>query len=107
MADAEAPRTALTRSGVKYPAMVAEGDSEDALKFNCTQRSHQNTLEQLPTFLAMQLLLAQAYPLTAAALGMIWNVGTPERPLEKHFPVSMYEIQTRCKCNETHAVNVM
>ena len=80
MSDAEALCIALTRSGVKYPAMMAEGDSEDALKFNCTQRSHQNTLEQLPTFLAMQLLLAQAYPLTAAALGMIWNVGTPERP---------------------------
>lgn len=55
--------------------MVAEGDSEDAAKFNCTQRSHQNTLEQLPTFLAVQLLLAQAYPVTAAALGMVWNAG--------------------------------
>ena len=55
--------------------MVAEGDSEDAMKFNCTQRSHQNTVEQLASFLSMQLLLAQAYPVTAAALGMIWNVG--------------------------------
>ena len=65
----------LACSGVKYPAMVAEGDGEDAMRFNCTQRSHQNTLEQLPTFLAMQMLLAQAYPVTAAALGMLWNVG--------------------------------
>jgi len=55
--------------------MVAEGDSEDAMKFNCTQRSHQNTLEQLPTFLAMQMLLGQVYPVPAAALGMLWNVG--------------------------------
>lgn len=60
---------------MKYPAMVAEGDSEDAMKFNCTQRSHQNTLEQLPTFLAMQMLLGQVYPVPAAALGMLWNVG--------------------------------
>lgn len=63
-------------SGVQYPAMVAEGDSEEAKIFNCTQRSHQNMLEQLPTFLAVQLLLAQAYPVTAGALGMVWNVGT-------------------------------
>ena len=82
MVDAKALCIALSRSGVKYPAMMAEGDSENAQKFNCMQRSHQNTLEQLPTFLAMQLLMAQAYPLTAAALGMVWNVGTPERQLE-------------------------
>ena len=32
-------------------------------------------LEHVPTFLAVQLLLAQSYPVTAAALGMVWNVG--------------------------------
>lgn len=66
---------ARRNTGVKYPAMVAEGDSEGAMKFNCTQRSHQNTLEQLPTFLTTQILLCLVYPVPAAALGMIWNAG--------------------------------
>lgn len=78
----------FNRSGVKYPLMVAEGDSEDAMKFNCTQRSHQNTLEQVPTFLAMQLLLAQVYPVTAAALGMAWNAGM------LHCCVAIFPVET-------------
>ena len=41
-----AVRVVLARrdSGVQYPAMVAEGTDEAAMKFNCTQRAHQNTL---------------------------------------------------------------
>ena len=41
-----AVRVVLARkeSGVKYPAMVAEGSGEAAMVFNCTQRAHQNTL---------------------------------------------------------------
>ena len=34
-----------------------------------------STLENLPLFLVMQLLLAQTYPLTAAVLGFLWGVG--------------------------------
>lgn len=61
--------------GVEYPKLYAEGTNAVSVRFNCTQRVHQNTMENLPTFLIMQLLLAQAYPLTASALGLVWAVG--------------------------------
>jgi len=32
-------------------------------------------MENLPSFLIMQILLAQAYPLLASALGVAWAVG--------------------------------
>lgn len=32
-------------------------------------------MENLPVFLIMQVLLAQAYPLLASALGVAWAVG--------------------------------
>lgn len=69
---------ARKEAGVEYPAMVADpatvGDAP-AAKFNCAQRGHQNTLENLPIFLVMQLLIAQVMPLTAAALGAVWTIG--------------------------------
>lgn len=66
---------ARRESGVNYPQMYAEGTDEVANKFNCTQRAHQNTVENLPSLLALELVLATAHPITAAALGMVWNVG--------------------------------
>jgi len=40
---------------VKYPQLYAEKAEAEAdrlkMKFNCTQRAHQNTLESLPTML--------------------------------------------------------
>lgn len=61
--------------GVEYPKLYAEGTDAVSVKFNCTQRAHQNTLENLPVFLIMQILLAQAYPMLASALGAAWAVG--------------------------------
>lgn len=61
--------------GVTYPAMYAEGNSEEANMFNCIQRSHQNTLEYLPNVLALQLAMGLRFPVTAAALGLAWAVG--------------------------------
>ena len=61
--------------GVQYPKLYAEGTNAVSVKFNCTQRAHQNTMENLPVFLIMQVLLAQAYPLLASALGVAWAVG--------------------------------
>lgn len=69
---------ARKEAGVAYPAMVADGavvGEKAALKFNCAQRGHQNTLETLPLLLVMQLLIAQVFPITAAALGAVWTVG--------------------------------
>lgn len=61
--------------GVQYPKLYAEGTNAVSIKFNCTQRAHQNTMENLPVFLIMQILLAQAYPMLASALGVAWAVG--------------------------------
>ena len=61
--------------GVQYPKLYAEGNNAVSVKYNCVQRVHQNTMENLPVFLVMQILLAQAYPLTASALGAVWATG--------------------------------
>ena len=61
--------------GVQYPKLYAEGTNAVSVKFNCTQRVHQNTMENLPSFLITQVLLAQAYPLLASTLGVAWAVG--------------------------------
>jgi hypothetical protein len=50
----------------------AEGDSEDAKKFNCVQRGHQQALESWPSFLACSLLGGLSYPLTTALFGVSW-----------------------------------
>ncbi len=36
------------RYNVKYPALYAEKGTPNADKFNCVQRAHQNSLENLP-----------------------------------------------------------
>jgi len=53
---------------VLYPAMYS--DKHDI--FNCIQRAHQNTLEQLPIFFVMLILVGLAYPKFAAACGAIF-----------------------------------
>jgi len=66
-------------AGVKYPnayAEKAEADSSPAaMKFNCAQRAHQNTLEAVPTFLFLQLFAGLKYPYFAAGLGAAWVAG--------------------------------
>jgi glutathione S-transferase len=55
--------------------MYAVGDSPEAKKFNCTQRGHQNSLETLPSFLALLLVAGARYPVTAAIAGVVYNAG--------------------------------
>ena len=51
---AEAKINALCcRYGVKYPMLYAPGSDDSANAFNCVQRGHQNSLEQLPHFFAV------------------------------------------------------
>ncbi|PRW50988.1 membrane-associated s in eicosanoid and glutathione metabolism [Chlorella sorokiniana] len=72
----QAIRVAIARKkvGLSYPKMIAEGDSEEARVFNCTQRSHQNTLEYFTGVVAMQALLGLQYPVVAAAAGTAWTL---------------------------------
>ena len=54
--------------GVKYPAMYSDSSN----MFNCIQRAHQNTLEQLPPFLISLILVGLAFPKFAAICGAIF-----------------------------------
>ncbi|KAL7272395.1 hypothetical protein RUND412_004803 [Rhizina undulata] len=64
---------------VPYPNAYAshEEATKDPLKFrfNCTQRAHQNFLENYPVFLATMLITGLKYPILATSLGSVWLVG--------------------------------
>merc|ERR1712127_100854 len=62
---------ARKKLGVPYPAMY----SDKQPLFNCYQRAHQNTLENIPTFLALVLLAGLFSAKWAAGAGMAWVVG--------------------------------
>ena len=66
---------ARKKYGVKYPKMY-EG-TEDSV-FDCVQRAHQNTLEYLPSFLALLMLNGLAAPYTSAAAGMVLSSTIPQ-----------------------------
>lgn len=72
-----AVKVALARRQYKvpYPAMYAEGKGQEAMEFNCIQRSHQNTLEYLPNVLALQMAMGLKFPLAAGILGVGWTIG--------------------------------
>ncbi|GBF92519.1 microsomal glutathione S-transferase [Raphidocelis subcapitata] len=73
----QAIRVAVARKkfGIEYPQMYAEGNGEEARIFNCTQRSHQNTLETAPAMCIMVAMLGLVHPVTAAVLNLVWAVG--------------------------------
>lgn len=49
-------------ANVKYPAMYATGEDQASIKFNCAQRAHYNTLENLPVFLTACVLSHRGCP---------------------------------------------
>ncbi|KAI0347713.1 membrane-associated proteins in eicosanoid and glutathione metabolism [Trametopsis cervina] len=65
-------------AGIKYPQLYAEKDEADSSRsakiFNCLQRSHQNTLENLPTALFSTLIAGLRYPRFAGALCGTWAI---------------------------------
>ncbi len=54
-----------------YPTMYSDKHPE----FNCYQRVHQNTLEQVPFYLASVLAAGLRHPLVAAGAGLAWLAG--------------------------------
>mmetsp|Transcript_8188 Transcript_8188/g.22214 ORF Transcript_8188/g.22214 Transcript_8188/m.22214 type:complete len:151 (+) Transcript_8188:95-547(+) len=66
---------ARKKHNIKYPTLYAVGDSDSDKKFNCVQRGHQNSLEGLPSFLALLLSAARFYPAASAVAGAIYNIG--------------------------------
>ncbi|KAF7366502.1 MAPEG family [Mycena sanguinolenta] len=65
-------------SGVKYPRVYASDDevkeNMNAMRFNCAQRAHQNTLEYLPLLLSTTLITALKYPIPAAGALGLWSL---------------------------------
>ena len=84
---------------MKYPLLYAPTEHKDAEAFNCVQRGHQNSLENLPAHLATTLIVgmrvritsqcghlsgvfcraepqcAMQYPIFAAVTGLIYIIG--------------------------------
>ncbi|KAN0134293.1 MAPEG family [Lactarius tabidus] len=70
---------ARKRAGIRYPQLYAEiaqqEASKDVMQFNCAQRAHQNTLENVALIVLSTLISAIHYP-TYAAIGCgIWSFG--------------------------------
>ncbi|KAG1749786.1 uncharacterized protein EDB91DRAFT_1109679 [Suillus paluster] len=60
------------RAGINYPQLYAEKaevqDSQAALRFNCMQRAHHNTLESAPVVFISTVVAGLKYPALAAAM---------------------------------------
>ncbi|GMH38814.1 hypothetical protein BSKO_06712 [Bryopsis sp. KO-2023] len=87
--------------GLKYPAMFAEGDSEEEKKYNCTQRAHQNTLENAPMFTVMIAVLGLVRPIVASTLGtvyflarIVYFLGYSSGDIQKRTPGSLLSFFT-------------
>ncbi|TDL21353.1 membrane-associated proteins in eicosanoid and glutathione metabolism [Rickenella mellea] len=67
------------KAGIAYPQAYAEKTqadaSVDAMKFNCAQRAHQNTIEHIAHFLLGIFVTGVRYPTVAAVLGFSFSLG--------------------------------
>ncbi|KIJ21950.1 hypothetical protein PAXINDRAFT_165282 [Paxillus involutus ATCC 200175] len=70
---------ARKRAGIAYPQLYAEQAqvkaSPEALRFNCTQRAHQNTLENAPLVTLSTLIFGLKCPHAAAMMCGSFVVG--------------------------------
>ncbi|KAI0003789.1 hypothetical protein BJV74DRAFT_486929 [Russula compacta] len=69
---------ARKKARIPYPQPYADKaeqeSSKEAMVFNCTQRAHQNTLEQAPIIVVTTLISALRYPIPAAAACGLWSL---------------------------------
>ncbi|KAG1746957.1 hypothetical protein EDB19DRAFT_335352 [Suillus lakei] len=67
------------RAGIDYPQLYAEKseaqESNAALRFNCMQRAHQNTLESAPLVFVSTVVAGLKYPALAAAMCVAYSFG--------------------------------
>ncbi|KAF9454057.1 membrane-associated proteins in eicosanoid and glutathione metabolism [Macrolepiota fuliginosa MF-IS2] len=65
-------------SGIKYPQLYAEKAeaeaNKDAQLFNCAQRAHQNTLENIPIIWATTIIVGLRMPVIAASACGLWSL---------------------------------
>ncbi|EPQ27344.1 uncharacterized protein PFL1_05265 [Pseudozyma flocculosa PF-1] len=70
--------SARKAAGIPYPQMYAEKQeaekSREAHLFNCAQRVHQNTLENLPSYMFLVLFTGLFYPRLSTGLASTWVV---------------------------------
>ncbi|EFN54337.1 hypothetical protein CHLNCDRAFT_135580 [Chlorella variabilis] len=75
---------ARKKYGITYPTLYAPPGHKDEKAFNCVQRAHQNSLENLPSFYALLLTagikasgprLAHSYLISASIAGAVALVG--------------------------------
>ncbi|KAJ7177908.1 hypothetical protein C8R46DRAFT_1075291 [Mycena filopes] len=63
---------------IQYPRAYADNEemkaNPNAVLFNCAQRAHQNTLENLPMLVIGTLIVSLKYPHAAAAALAVWSV---------------------------------
>ncbi|KAH9995997.1 hypothetical protein BJV77DRAFT_187579 [Russula vinacea] len=68
---------ARKKASIPYPQAYAEkAEQESAIEakvFNCTQRAHQNTLENAPVIVLTTLITGLHYPIAAAAGCGFWS----------------------------------
>lgn len=66
------------QAGIKYPQLYADqvqvAASKDAHLFNCAQRAHQNTLENIPIIYTVTLLTSLKFPIFAASMCGLWSI---------------------------------
>lgn len=71
--------SARKESKIKYPQVYASKEEEAsnpaARKFNCAQRAHQNTLENVPQVYASLLISGIVHPRVAAVSGLLYLIG--------------------------------
>ncbi|KAJ7165018.1 hypothetical protein C8R46DRAFT_666672 [Mycena filopes] len=65
-------------AGVEYPRAYADKEemkaNQNAVLFNCAQRAHQNTLENLPMLYSTTLITSLEFPHAAAAALAAWTL---------------------------------
>mmetsp|Transcript_23815 Transcript_23815/g.62341 ORF Transcript_23815/g.62341 Transcript_23815/m.62341 type:complete len:146 (+) Transcript_23815:109-546(+) len=64
--------SARKKYDVKYPDLYAPHGHKNAKEFNCVQRAHQQTLENLPIIYMSMLLSGLRFPTLAATFGGVW-----------------------------------
>jgi glutathione S-transferase len=68
--------SARKKYGVAYPLEYANpSDNKNADAFNCVQRGHQNSLENLPSFLSLLCISGLTYPVSASLAGAVYLAG--------------------------------
>jgi glutathione S-transferase len=66
---------ARKKYAIKYPAMYAPEGHKNAKEFDCVQRAHQNSLENLPAFMVMTAIGGLRHPIATAISAAIYIVG--------------------------------